>query len=393
MPYPLTDGGAYSIHNCALSLLSQPNTTIKMLAMNTTKDLVNPKSLDQHFVKQTNFECVEVDTRIKPIRMFINLFKSESYFIERFYSANYRDKIIQELKNNSYDIVQLEHLYLCRYLKEIRLIFKGKIVLRSQNIEFKLWETYIQNSKNPFTKWYLGIATKRLKKFETTIVQGLDGVIALTENDKEIYKGFAPQVEITVIPIGFNRAALNNYDYNNQFKKNPIIYHIGSMDWRPNIQGALWFFHKVLPILNQRQPNLEIRFAGKKMPKAIYKFQKANVKIDGEVADAIKYQEDKSILIVPLLSGSGIRVKIIEALALGKSIVSTSLGAQGIKCTTEENILIADDEKSFAEAILKCVNSVELRKKLSNNAINLSKSEYDLHSVGKQKILFYEKLL
>jgi glycosyltransferase involved in cell wall biosynthesis len=259
-------------------------------------------------------------------------------------------------------------------------------------VEYKLWETYIQSNKNSLEKWYLRIASRRLKKFEVDMVSQLDGVINLSKEDRTIYQMFASNTPLTSIPIAFNQSLLKNYSYEKQFEKQTIVYHLGSMDWRPNIQGVLWFIKEVLPILTKLQPDVQIRLAGKKMPRIFHTYQGANLHVDGEVENALQYQEDKAILIVPLLTGSGIRVKIIEALALGKSIISTTIGAQGIEYSNGENILIADDPRSFAEAIVKCVNSLELQKKLSENSKVLAKTKYSLENVGSQKISFYKQI-
>jgi len=235
MPYPLKDGGEYSIYNSALSLLLQPKLELKVLAMNTKKNWVDRSLMPKEYLTKTNFECIKVDTRIKPFNMFSNLFKSESYFIERFYSKSYRDKIVSLLQNESYDIIQLEHLYLCLYLKDIRSYCTGKVVLRTQNVEYNVWESYIKNHNNFFIKWYLKIATRRLKKFEISTLSDLDGIITLTEDDLNIYQKHAHETKIQSIPIGFDQSLLRNYNYKKQFEKPPIIYHIGSMDWLPNV--------------------------------------------------------------------------------------------------------------------------------------------------------------
>lgn len=386
------DGGEYSLRNSALSLMAQPNVSLKVLAMNPKRDLVLPNDKDNHFIAKASVEFVEVDTRIKPFRMFTNLFSKDSYLSERFNSEVFRAKLIEILKVNTFDIIQLEHLYLYHYINDIRLHSKAKIVLRAQNVEYKLWDTIIENNKNPVTNSYLKIAVKRLKRIEEHSAQLVDGLICLTEVDADIYKNSGVQTPISIVPIGFDFSAVDNVPIHVDDPKSIKVYHLGSMDWKPNLQGIHWFIDEVLPILSTLNPDIKIHLAGKKMPQAIYKKANKNIVVDGEVKDAFLYQNDKSVLIVPLLSGSGIRVKIIEAMALGKTVISTSIGAQGIGFTDKENILIADSPKGFAQAIQQCYISAELRNLLSKNAQELARNRFDLDKVGKQKISFYKTL-
>ena len=393
MPFSLKDGGAYSIYSSTQSLLAQPDCQVKLLAMNPTRDWFPEDEIPSEFVEKTNFEWVKVDTRLKPFRMLRNFFsKDRSDFIERFYTVEFKEKLILLLQEQDYDVVQLEHLYLCAYMDDIRANFDGPIVLRAQNVEYKLWETIRDQSRNIFSRFYLKSAIRKLRSFEERMIAKLDGIIALTDNDRIIFESISRKTPIETIPIGFDQSTTENYSFTKQYEHEPIVYHLGSMDWRPNIQGVNWFMQEVLPILVCLQPRVQISLAGKNMPTSIFESATKNVVVDGEVECALRYVEDKSILIVPLLSGSGIRVKIIEAMSLGKAIVSTSLGAQGINYTNGENILIADTPEEFASTISLVYANAELRKELGQNARELALNEFDLVQIGQQKLNFYHTL-
>jgi glycosyltransferase involved in cell wall biosynthesis len=393
MPYPMHDGGEYSLYHSALSLLTQEGIELKCLAINTPKFMVNPSDLPLEFREATNFECITVDTRVKPFHALINLFSHKSYFVTRFYSSKLRDKLISVLKNESYDLILLEHLYLCIYLPCIREHSSARVVLRAQNVEHSLWKRYLVAHTQWFTHWYLAIATRRLETFETEMCGKVDGIITLTDQDQKELKILQTKTPFKTIPLGFDFKRLATYDFESQFRHKPVVYHLGSMDWLPNVQGIQWFIKEVFPILVTKRPEIEIHLAGKKMPQWIYKFQSSNLVIDGEVPDSLQYQSDKPILIVPLLSGSGIRVKIIEGLALGKTIVSTTLGATGIDLGNENPILLADDADSFAEKIIQCIDSVEFCRHSSETARRMARWHYNLETVGKTKIDFFRELL
>jgi len=391
LPYPPNDGGAYSLYNSALSLLKTEQVNLTVLAMKQLKNKDDAAKIPTSFIDQTDFSFVEINNNINPFKAFLTIFQSTSYLANRFYSKSFENALLELIHQHSFDIIQLEHSYLAVYLEAIRKNFSGKIVLRAQNVEHKIWESYLAQRKGVTpSNLYLRLMTKRLKTLETNALKKIDGLICLSKDDEAAFQILHPNLPKTVIPIGFDAEKLTHYFPKENSTK---IYHLGSMDWLPNIQGIDWFLEQVLPKLQFLTKDFSLHLAGKNMSEKLKTLRLENVVVDGEVPDSLTYQADKSILIVPLLSGGGIRVKIIEALALGKVIVSTSKGADGILFTHNENILIADTPEDFAQALLFCLESPELRKKLSKNAKILFEKQYQLSPVGAQTVGFYEKLI
>jgi glycosyltransferase involved in cell wall biosynthesis len=392
MPFPQNDGGAYSVYHSSLSLLSQ-QTEVKILAMNLLSSESEISQIPENFFVLSNFEYVNVDNRVKVWDALKNLFGQTSYFVDRFYSEAFRKKLVAILQNQNFDIVQLEHLYLCLYLADIRKYTKAKIVLRPQNVENQLWRSYLQKVKNPLVKAFLSVATKRLKHFEKQVIGQLDGIIALSEIDAAYFKQHAAIPAVTDIPLAIDMSRYANVDLDLQYQDFPSLYHLGSMDWKPNIQGMQWFITKVLPPLRLRHPDVRVYMAGKKMKKWFFNHRSIFLHIDGTVDDAIKYQEDKAILFVPLLTGSGIRVKILEGMALGKTIISTTIGAQGISVTNGKDILIADTPEFFVDQISRCLHSESFCRSIGNNARKLAFEKYEISAIGKKMVDFYTWLI
>lgn len=391
MPFPPTDGGAQVMHFTTKGLLGN-GIDVKVLAINPTRNFVNHDLLPTTYVAESKFESVIVDTRIKPLNLIINLFRRESYFIERFISLDFENKLRQLLKSEQFDIIQLEHLYLCIYIRTIKEFSKAKVILRPQNVEYVIWERYKSNVRDIFKKIILNIATKRLKKFEQGAFADIDGVIALTKQDAELFQLFSPETPMIVVPMGYDYDRLSNYDFEMQFNNNPVVYHLGSMDWLPNVEAVDWFVNKVIPCLLQLQFRNKIIIAGRNMPSRIFQLQSDILEVIDEVDNPLIWQSDKQIMIVPLWSGSGIRAKIIEGLALGKTIISTSIGAQGIDFIDGVHLLIADTPLEFAKMIVKCVNSEELCRYISRNARELSEQKYHCQYNASEMVNFYHKL-
>jgi hypothetical protein len=392
MPNPPSDGGAQAIHNTTRGLLEN-NIDVNVIAINPSRNYINVEDLPVEYLKSTKFEAVYVNTDIKPLNLFLNFFKRDSYFVERFKSKKFEAMLIEVLSKNTYDIIQLEHLYLFLYLDLIKTYSKAKLVFRPQNIEYVIWKRYLNNIRNPFKKLFIKIATRRLERFEKRESGKIDGIIALTEDDANIFERFVKETPIVDIPMGFDFGNLERYDFHEQYKNFPIFYHLGSMDWLPNEEAMCWFVDEVLDLVIDKIPDVKIHIAGRNMQDYFYQKKSNNLIIEGEIKNPIEYQKNKAIMIVPLLSGSGIRAKIVEGIALGKTIITTTIGAQGIKYKEDENLLIADTPEEFAEQMLKCYQSIDFCKMIGNNARKLSNSKYHYISIAKEMTDFYSKLI
>lgn len=392
MPFPMHDGGAYSIYHSSLALLSQ-GADVKILAINTPKSWVKAETIPAEFREKTKFEFVKVDTRIKAIPAIINLLSSRSYFSERYYSAKYALRLSQLLQEEQYDVIQLEHLYMGVYLNTIRKYSSARVVLRAQNVEHLLWNSIIANEIDPYKTWYLKIANNRLTQFEREIAGKVDGIMAISDQDSKVFREIAPGKPNTSIPAGVDFTKLENSEPEKQYVNYPTFYHLGSMDWIPNQQGIRWFLEDVFPVIKYRFPEFTLHLAGKKMPEWVKEMKLDGVIVDGEVADAKQYQSDKAILIVPLLSGGGIRIKIIEAMAMGKTVISTRVGAEGIPCQDDLNILIADTAEEFLKKVQKCIESEEIGRGIGRYARKLALSFYDDKNLGEKMLAFYTGIL
>ncbi len=392
MPFPMDDGGAYSIYHNTLSLLSQ-HAGVKILAMNPMKAPGDMNRLSEDFIKTTGFESIVVDNRVKPFNALLNLFKKWSYFTERFQSRAFSVRLRQILKNEHFDVILLEHLYLCLYLNDIRAFSKARVVLREQNVENQLWHNYAEKVRNPLARFFYQTATRRLELFEKQMIQRVDGIVALSPVDAAYFRTNAPGTAVAEIPVCIDAKRLAFVDTEKQYEHFPVLYHLGSMDWKPNIEGMKWFVRKVVPLLKAKHPEILIYIAGKNMPHWFFSKSDKNLIVEGYVPDAVKFQEDKAILFVPLLNGSGIRVKILEGMALGKTIVATTTAARGIPVTDGDNILLADAPEAFADAINRCVVSEKFCRSMGQNARRFATENYDIGRIGENTVLFFNKII
>lgn len=381
-PFPPVDGGAIAMHNTTMGLIDQGHE-VKVLSISTPKHAVNISKLSKSYLEQTNFEHVFVDTSIRVKDAFLNLFSSKSYNIERFVCQEFREKINSILQNKEFDVVLIESLFVTPYIDIIKSSSKAKIVLRAHNVEHKIWERFSKNSNNPIKRKYLEFLAKRLKEYEVQVLGDLDAICAMTKIDEKSFNKLGFKKLSAAIPIGYE---MNGKDFiDSSLEEEPnSLFHIASMDWMPNIEGLDWLLEKVWPKIVKKHKTAKLYLAGRNMPERYYQNKQNGIKVIGEVPDAKTFYYSKKIMLVPVLSGSGMRIKIIEGMAMGKVIISTSIGAEGIACEHNKNILIADTPKEFAAAIDKCLNDKEVCKRIGQNAKLLIEEKYNCDAINAQ---------
>ncbi len=389
MPYPPRDGGSIVTLNYAKAF-AKLGHDVTILAMQTYKRKFNIDDIPGNLKEMITFYSEYVDTKIKPIPFIVNLFSKKSYHIWKYGSSkNFAKKLIEILQSENFDVVQLEGLYLDPYLELIRKYSNAKVVMRAHNVEHEIIARYAEFERSLLKKIWLTVQARRLKRYEMNRLKLYDALVPISNKDAEklSQSGVPLLVSDGVIDIDERKCETSNVEF-------PSLFYIGALDWFPNQQGLEWFFENVWSDVISKKPNLKFYLAGRN-PNAwdyIKKRKLKNVEILGEVEDAYDFMASKSIMVVPLFAGSGIRVKIIEAMALGKVVISTSVGAEGIECEDGKNILLSDTKEKFIEKILKCVEDFEFCKKIGEEAQKLAKVKYDVKEKARRLIEFYEGL-
>lgn len=389
IPYPLNDGGNLAVHFYTEGFLNA-GVSLSMLAMNTTKHWIATDKLPEIFNRLSFFDTVKVDNRVRLLPAILNLFSRKSYNISRFFSKDFEQALIKLLQQQSFDIIQLEGLYLMPYIETISLYSKAKVVLRQHNAEFVIWKRLAEQEKNPFKKSYLQLLTRRLKAFETQSLNQVDFIVPISDTDAAAFRQLGAKKPMFVQSFGFN---MNHLPFMPQTQPPLSLYHIGAMDWLPNREGVLFFINQVMPLIREKSPEIQLHLAGRNMPEYFLKNQWPNVIVHGEVPNATAFERDKSILVVPLLSGGGVRIKVFRAMALGKAIVSTSVGVEGINVTNSRDVLIADNAKEMAKQVIQLVNHPQQTLQLGQNARQLVEEQYNQSKMIGELLQVYQNLI
>lgn len=383
-PYPVKDGESIAISYLARAL-ADLGCEVTLLAMNTSKHRVDTGAVSlEHFAHYSAVHSVPVDNHIRPVAALRNLLSDRSYHIERFEHAAFAERLRKLLREEQFDVVQLETLYLAPYIPIIRENSRATVVLRAHNVEHEIWERIAANS-NPVKKWYLERITPRLKKYEIEQLAAYDLLAGITERDVAHFRRLGLRKPAVATPIG-----LDSRDYQPDpasFQRPLSLSFIGSLDWMPNLEGLRWFLDEVWqPLLAPRFPELTFHIAGRNTPEWLRRLAHDRVVVHGEVESATEFINQHSLMVVPLLSGGGMRAKILEGMALGKVALSTRIGMEGIAARHKKEALLADTPAEFAESIAWCYEQGAALAQIGDNARRLCTEQYD-NLAGARRLL------
>lgn len=389
-PYPLKDGESIAISNLCKELKSM-GCDLSLLSMNTSKHYSDPSALPPEYNYFTSIYTVDIDNAIKPWKAIASIVSGESYHIRRFKSSLFRAKLIEILRHETFDIIQLETLYLAPYVDTIREYSNARIVMRAHNVEHEIWERITQNTGSNLRKLYLAYLTRKLKEYEIGQFPAYDYLVTLTERDLNQFLAKGYTNGAAAAPIGFDPDAYP--DSLPSFGSSMSICFIGSLDWLPNLEGLQWFLANCWPKIHRLWPDMTFHIAGRNTPSSLLELRLPNVQVHGEVADATQFIARHSVMVVPLFSGSGMRVKIVEGMMMGKVIITTSVGREGIEGEHQQDFLVADTEDQFVKAIQFCVEQPEKALALCKSAQKNAVLQFEGGEAAKRIFEIYQMLM
>lgn len=386
-PYPAFEGGPMAMNSIVTGLLNAGHQ-VKIMAVNSKKFNVTPEDIPEDYKQKTGIELIDVDLRVRPFQAFKNLFTNKSYHVERFISKDFNNRLVEVLKEDLYDVVQLETLFMAPYIDTIRKYSKARIVLRAHNVEHLIWERIAKGTRFFLKRAYIKHLARTLKNYELSVINKVDGIAAITRKDAAFFRKYCAANTID-IPYGV---------YPDEFQPScavegkPSFYHIGSMNWMPNVEGIRWFIDNCMEAVTAKVPDFVFHLAGRHMPEWLKTLKNDHVEVVGEVPDAKAFVASHNVAIVPLLSGSGIRIKIIESMALGKTVITTMVGAEGILYTENVNIIIAENKAQMAEAIRRINENPAMAEEIGKAARKLVEDVYDNRKLTERLLMFYEQI-
>ena len=386
-PYPPVDGGTLAMNSITQGLLGE-GCAVRVLTVETDKHPAHTELMSDEYRNQTRFDAVYIDLGIKPLPAAVAALCGESYHVKRYISNDFAKRLKAILQEESFDVVHVESIFLTPYVPLIRTHSQAKVILRAHNVEHLIWHRVAQSTRNPMKRSYLKHLSLTLRAYELEHLSDYDGIVCITPSDAEYFRQNGCRKPITSIPFG-----VEPKEYPEAEVEPNSLFHIGAMDWMPNQESIAWLLHDVWPVVHREVPQAHLYLAGRKMPERWMKARIEGVSVVGEVDDAMQFIASKQINVVPLLSGSGIRVKIIEAMSAGKVVITTTVGAQGIDYTDGVDLLIANTPAEFAQQIGRCLADGAYCRRVGQAAAELIRTKYNGQRLATELIAFYNKRL
>jgi len=388
-PWPPHDGGAFATLRC-IEGLAENGASVSVLAMKTHKHASLRKDVTDIIPHVAAYETIEIDTEINYIAAASNLiFSDEPYDMIRFVSDRYSQRIKSLLAETSFDIIQCEGPVFSYYYDQIRSKTGTPVVLRAHNIEHRIRAMMADQSHCLSEKIYLKNLSARIRKREIYAAEKSDAIVPIAEPDMNWFASVCPDKPLMLAETGVNEVSASPVSNNDSLR----VGFIGALDWKPNIQGLTWFIRRVWPWVRANVPSATLHIAGRNASPTVHRtISGEGIVYEGEVADSRAFISGMTVMIAPLFAGSGLRIKIIEAMSLGKTIVATPAAANGLPVTDLKEILVGNDEQMFIRILSEALNNRELRENTGKEALNMIRRRYDNRAITANLLQFYKQL-
>lgn len=311
----------------------------------------------------------------------------------RLWSPEFVKRLTQYLSQNQVDLVQIEGIEMAPYLAIMEQASpKPKIIYDAHNAEWILQKRACLADVRTPRRWiaalYSWVQWQRLRRYEADLLRRVDHTIAMSPPDEAALREVCPDATMTVVPNGVDVAAYTHY------QGQPIPYDLlftGKMDFRPNIDAVLWFGQHVWPLIQAKRPETTFAIVGQRPhPRLDGLRELSGLTITGFVESVQPYLAGAKVYVAPLRVGGGTRLKLMEAMAMGVPIVSTTVGAEGFPVTHAQELLLADTPIAFAEAVLELLQNPTRRAKVGQSGQQFAQENYDWKTLVPRLAQVYE---
>ncbi|MEA2165082.1 MAG: polysaccharide biosynthesis protein PslH [Thermoanaerobaculia bacterium] len=393
LSFPPSDGGRVVMLQIATAL-QRAGAGVRILSLNPRKQHASVEAARQ-FLDPIPIDAVDIDTSAH-LRAALRSFRiGAPQLVARFYSPHFAATLRSILQADDVDVVQIESPFLLPYVPAIREVSSGTVVLRSLNVEFRIWEQMAAREKHLPKRAMLRAVARALRRYELRQLDTCDALVTITDDDARDFRALGCTRPIYVLPGGVEAGlAHDSEEAGQRAGEEPLSIaprsagFLGSLDYRPNQEAALWIAETLHPRLDA-----SIHIAGSNAPAWLReRLETSGVTFDGRIADAGAFIRSRDVMIAPLFSGGGMRIKILEAMAQGKPVVATTIGAAGIAVTHGENILLADHAETFAAAVSGLLHNRSRAASIGNAARQLVASRYSTDALARGLLAFYDEL-
>lgn len=355
-PAPIIDGGCFAMMEClkGLSKIAEVDGII----FETHKHPYTKEServLGQYLKNQT---IIPIDTEIRATGALVNFLRRKNYNLSRFKSEKLYHELAKKLKQK-YDYIVCDSLFAAAQLSHFDFNNLAPVIIRSHNIESEIWKLHANLETSVLKRFYLRNLEKTLRREEIDILNKVTAIWAISGEDREWIIKHTRQKNVVLLPVSVTSDPTLKPDYTNNG-----FFHLGSMDWKPNQEAVNHLVKKIWS--NPKVSEFTLKIAGSKSEH--FSFLHTNsIEVVGWVKDSNVFMAKSGTLVTPIQSGSGIRIKLLEAMALGVPCITTKLGAAGIDIP-QSGIQVAESDEAFVELVLKFHENENLRQEAGSKS-------------------------
>ena len=300
------------------------------------------------------------------------------YAVSRFASYEVQDRLRAWFREKRFDVT------VCDFL-DAAVNFPGKLgvpsVLFQHNVESEIWRRHVLTESHPLKRVMYKIEFQKMLRYEQVMIRKFQHVIAVSENDRELMNQWVDGSRVTVVPTGVD---LQQYKPSPARESaSPLVVFVGAMDWEPNVDGVEYFCSQIWPKVLAEVPDAQFRIVGRNPDKRVQKWACNTVQVTGRVPSVVDHLRDAAAVIVPLRIGGGTRLKIYEAMATGRAVVSTTIGAEGLDVHHGEDVVLADEPERFAQAVVMLLKDPKERLRFEGAAAATA-ARYDWPAIGER---------
>jgi len=304
------------------------------------------------------------------------------YAVAKYRSAAYKSKLLALLRDRQFELI------VCDFLVPAVNLPKSlpcPAVIFTHNVEAEIWRRHAETKSSVPARWLYRLQHQRMLRFEDETLRRFEGVLAVSDANRETFARLYPEVAakpMWVVRTGVDTEYFVPANQSNSANPEPHLVFTGSMDWLPNEDAMKYFCADILPLIRQQEPRVTLSIVGRAPTPAVKALAGDGIHVTGTVDDVRPYMNKAAVYIVPLRIGGGTRLKIFEAMAMGKAVVSTTIGAEGLPVVAGEHALIADAPQAFADAVLTLLRDMAARRRLESAARSLVVQNYDWSAVA-----------
>ncbi len=385
LPFPPITGGKKGIY-CLLREIAGRGHRIHVSCLLEEDELPFVPELEKSFT---------VDAVVRPrapsvVGALASMASHIPYQVNRFHDKKLLERCRRRLHSEPFDIIQLEGIHAAYYGLALGSDFDVPIVMRVHDVLSLGMSRRMQHTRNPLMKIWLSFDRGRVRAYEKMAFSSVACNLTVSECEQQHVLSVAPNARTVVASAGVD---LDEYAPRNVQEDPHSVLWIGAMNHAPNIDSFWWFYHDIVPLIVRSHKNVRIRVVGTAMPTSIRSLSDPNVEILGFVPDVREVLARSEVCVVPLRMGSGVRLKILEMFAMERAVVSTTVGAEGLRAEDGRHLLIADSPKDFADSVLRLRGDSQLRRHLGESARNHASSYFGWDTVADQFEAVYRKLI